>query len=66
MNLTRIHTLGAATAAGIAAIHLLLAPEYLGEQTYIGMLFIAGGIASAAVAIRLWRADHTLSWALVR
>jgi hypothetical protein len=61
MNLTRV---GAATMAGIAAIHLLLAPEYLGEQTYVGALFLLGAGAGAFVAARLWRGDDPASWAL--
>ena len=64
MNVARTRIVGAAAAAGIGAIHLVLAPEYFGEAAYIGALFIAGGVASGAVAIKLWRADHTLSWAL--
>lgn len=64
MNRSTTRMLGAAAAAGIGAVHLLLAPEYLGEEPYIGLLFIAGGIVSALVAIKLWRVDHTLSWAL--
>lgn len=64
MDRVTIRRLGAASAAGFAAIHVLLAPEYLEEKTYVGVLFIAGGLAAAAIAIKLWRADHTLSWAL--
>ena len=33
---------GAAAIAAVAAIHLLLAPEYFGEKPYIGLLFLAG------------------------
>jgi hypothetical protein len=61
MNLTRV---GAATMAGIAAIHLLLAPEYLGEEAYVGVLFLLGAGAGALVAMRLWRGGDPLSWAL--
>jgi hypothetical protein len=64
MNRPLTRTTGAVAAAGIAAVHLLLAPEYLAEKAYVGVLFVVGGIASALVAIRLWRADHALSWAL--
>ena len=61
MTLRRI---SAAMLAVVGVIHLILAPEYLEEQTYIGLLFIAGGIVLAALAIRLWRADDTPSWLL--
>ena len=61
LNLTRI---GAATMAGIAAIHLLLAPEYFGEQAYIGVLFLLGAGAGALVSLRLWRGGDAASWAL--
>lgn len=61
MNLTRV---GAATMAGIAAIHLLLAPEYLGEEAYVGVLFLLGAGAGALVAARLWRGGDPISWAL--
>jgi hypothetical protein len=60
-NLTRV---GAATMAGIAAIHLLLAPEYLGEEAYVGVLFLLGAGAGALVAMRLWRGGDPASWAL--
>jgi hypothetical protein len=61
MNLTRV---GAATMLGIAAIHLLLAPEYLGEEAYVGVLFLLGAGAGALVALRLWRGGDPISWAL--
>jgi hypothetical protein len=61
MNLTRV---GAATMAGIAAIHLLLAPEYLGEEPYVGVLFLLGAGAGAFVAARLWRDGDPIAWAL--
>jgi hypothetical protein len=60
-NLTRI---GAAMMAGIAAIHLVLAPEYFGEQAYIGVLFLLGAAAGAVIATRLWRAADRATWAL--
>jgi Na+/proline symporter len=61
INVTRI---GAAAIAGIAAIHLLLAPEYLGEQAYVGVLFLLGAGAGALIAVRLWRGGDPASWAL--
>jgi hypothetical protein len=46
------------------ALHLILAPEYLGEKAYIGVLFILGGIAALAIAARLWRTSDRLAWTL--
>ena len=43
---------GALAATG--ALHLVLAPEYLSEQAYIGVLFILGGITSIALATAIW------------
>lgn len=59
-----VRRLSAAALAVVGAIHLILAPEYLDEQAYIGVLFIAGGIALLGLAVRLWRADDALSWLL--
>src|SRR5829696_8095607 len=53
---------GALAATGV--IHLVLAPEYLGEQAYVGVLFIVGGLACAALAARLWRRDDPPAWIL--
>ena len=43
--------------AATGALHLILAPEYLGEQTYIGGLFILGGLASIGLASFIWQRD---------
>jgi hypothetical protein len=64
MTSTDITRIGAAAMAGIAAIHLVLAPEYLGEQAYVGVLFLLGAGAGALVAGRLWRGGDPASWAL--
>jgi hypothetical protein len=51
--------------AGVGLIHLLLAPEYFGERAYVGILFVLGAIASAVVALRLWRSTQdTAAWGL--
>ena len=56
------------TAAGLlgttGVLHLLLAPEYLNEKTYIGVLFILGGLSALAVAARLWSTDDRRAWGL--
>jgi hypothetical protein len=60
----QIRRLAAALLAATGALHLVLAPEYLQEQAYIGALFILGGLASLAVAARLWTRDDRLAWGL--
>ena len=49
------------TAAGLLAatglLHLVLVPEYLGEQAYIGVLFLLGGLSALGLAAALWRRD---------
>ena len=57
-----INRTGAALIAGVAAIHLVLAPEYLSEQAYVGVLFLLGAGAGALIAARLWRAADGLTW----
>ena len=61
---TQIRRLAAALLAATGALHLVLAPEYLGEKAYVGVLFIIGGVASLAVAVRLWKVHDRLAWAL--
>ena len=56
--------LSAAALAAVGVIHLVLSPEYLSEQTYIGALFIAGGLFMCALAVALWRVDNVPSWLL--
>jgi len=53
---------GAGLIAATGALHLILAPEYLGEQAYIGVLFILGGITALLIAARLWRHDDAAVW----
>jgi hypothetical protein len=56
--------LAAGLLAATGALHLALAPEYLEEKTYVGALFIVGGLVAIATAIRLWAKGDRLSWAL--
>lgn len=56
--------IAAALLAATGALHLALAPEYLGEKAYIGALFILGGITAIAVAVRLWITDDARAWTL--
>jgi hypothetical protein len=56
--------ISAAALVAVGVIHLVLSPEYLSEETYIGVLFIAGGLFLCALAAALWRADNVPSWLL--
>src|SRR4051794_32090444 len=50
--------------AATGALHLLLAPEYLSEKGFVGVLFIVGGLTALAAAVRLWRASDLASWVM--
>lgn len=55
----------AAALLGInGVLHLVLSPEYLGQKTYVGLLFLAGGLVATTAAIRLWRSDDRMAWRL--
>ena len=54
----------AAIIAAVGAIHLLLVPEYLGQQPYLGILFGAGAAVCALVSNRLWHGDDAAAWVL--
>ena len=56
--------LAAAALAAVGIIHLILSPEYLSEQAYVGALFIAGGLFLCGLAVALWRSDNVPSWLL--
>ena len=47
----------AAALAATGALHLILAPEYLAEQVYIGGLFILAGLVSIGLASVVWLRD---------
>lgn len=56
---------GRAAAVALAltgVIHLVLAPEYMAEAAYIGVLFIAGGLSSLALAVWLWVRENPVAW----
>jgi hypothetical protein len=61
---TTTRRIAAALIAVVGVIHLVLAPEYLSEEAYIGVLFIAGGPTALLVAGRLWMADGSRAWSL--
>ncbi len=54
--------LAASCLALVGVIHLVLSPEYLEEEAYIGVLFILGGLAAVAAAVRLWQREDALAW----
>jgi hypothetical protein len=68
MERTRTATItrriAAVMIAAVAVIHFALASEYLDETTYIGVLFIAGGVAAVYVAARLWISRDLVAWSL--
>src|SRR3954465_13548173 len=59
-----IRKLSAAALAVVGVIHLVLSPEYLSEQTYASVLFIAGGLFLCALAVALGSGDNVPSWLL--
>src|SRR3954464_7700352 len=59
-----IRRFAAVAIAMVGVLHLVLAKEYLEEETYIGVLFIAGGVAAVVVAVRLWMAPDRLAWGI--
>jgi hypothetical protein len=64
MHSSTTRKLAAAALAVVGVIHLVLSPEYLNEQAYIGALFVAGGLFLCGLAVALWRADNVPSWLL--
>src|SRR3954447_2866022 len=50
--------------AATGALHLALAPEYLGEKAYVGVLFILGGLTAIAASVALWRRSEPAAWAI--
>jgi hypothetical protein len=63
--MTGTQKLAAAALGGTGLIHLILAPEYFGEQAYIGVLFVLAAATCGYVAARLWSGRETLrDWAL--
>lgn len=63
-NDLQIRRVGASLLAATGAIHLVLAPEYLGEKAYIGLGFVLGGIAALVIAARIWRERDIAAWTL--
>jgi hypothetical protein len=59
-----LRTIGAAALAIVGVIHLVMSPEYLDEQTYIGVLFILGGVVLCGLAVWLLVRDAPAAWLL--
>lgn len=61
MNRETLRKLAVGALALTGILHLVLAPEYISEQAYIGVLFIAGGLGIAAW---IWLRDEPIVWTL--
>lgn len=59
-----IRRVAAIAIALVGVIHLVLAPEQIKSEAYVGVLFIAGGLAALYVAVRLWMAPDRFAWTL--
>jgi hypothetical protein len=65
MDTTNLKKAGVGALAATGLLHLILAPEYLGEKAYVGVLFILGGLTCLGLAAWLWkRAEDTAGWVL--
>lgn len=64
MSSIMLRKMAAGALALTGLLHLILAPEYLNEQAYIGALFIGGGLSSLALAAWLWARDDARAWSL--
>ena len=49
-------------AAGV--LHLVLVPEYLAEEPFVGILFLLSVPLTGWAAWRLWRGEHLTAWLL--
>jgi hypothetical protein len=54
---------GIAMIALIGLIHAIEAPEYLGEEAYVGILFILNAVGALVVAVGIWRGSRA-AWGL--
>jgi hypothetical protein len=62
---TKTRKWAAAAIGGVGLIHLVLAPEYFGEQAYVGVLFLAGAAVCGYVAAKLWTGrEIALDWTI--
>ena len=62
---TKTKKCAAAAIGATGLIHLVLAPEYFGEQPSVGVLFLGGAAVCGYVAAKLWRGrDTAVDWSL--
>jgi hypothetical protein len=62
---TKTRKWAAAAIGATGLIHLVLAPEYFGEQAYIGVLFLGGAAVCGYVAAKVWTGRAiALDWTL--
>lgn len=64
MDATNLRRAVAGALGATGALHLILAPEYLSEQAYIGVLFIVGGLTAIGLAAILWNRSDLRALAL--
>ena len=62
MNEVASRRIASCALALTGLIHLVLAPEYMSEQAYIGALFITGGFSSIGLAVWLWVRNQPVAW----
>lgn len=61
-NSNNVQRVGSLALAATGVLHLILAPEYLDEKTYIGALFIVGGLACLVIAAAIWQRGRSIDW----
>ena len=59
---TKLNGVTATLLAMTGMVHLWLVPAHLAEEPLLGAAFLAGGIASVAAALRLWRQPSPAAW----
>lgn len=58
-----LRIIGAAILFGVAALHLVTAPDHFDEATWLGVLFIATVVGSALIAMALLLFGGAIAWA---
>jgi hypothetical protein len=55
---------GIVLIALVGLIHLVEAPEYFEEATYLGILFVANVLGAGVAAVGIYRGERTWDWTL--
>jgi hypothetical protein len=55
---------GIVLIALVGLIHLVEAPEYFEEPTYLGILFVANVLGAGVAAVGIYRGERTWDWTL--